>query len=221
MKTVEQIFEAKTIVPTIGGLLDPTIILPLTTALVEGGAKMLSVRLLQPQSFKVISLIKEHFPDLIIGAAGIMDAADFFNASLAGADIISSPGSTPEIFTAARTRYNSAPFVPGVISPSEVMSALSQGFNVLQLFPVSIMDGYDLAATYSHTFHAAKFVMGGGITFTTAERYLSLSNVIAIGMSEITNSQLVHNKDFTEIRQRMEQAVLIANAAQAAATYVG
>ena len=211
MRTIEQIFGAKKIVPTVN-VEDISLVRPLCEALLNAGITVIAVRIVSQKSFDTLSYISSEIPEMTVGAAGIMAAAGFLNASLAGARFISSPGTTPELFTAARTRYNDAHFLPGVLLPSGIMDAATRGFEVMNLFPAEALNGYELLKSYAHTFPKIRFAVNGGVNLANMGKYLQLSNVVAVGLASIASSSLIAARDFAEIRARAEQAVAMANA---------
>jgi 2-dehydro-3-deoxyphosphogluconate aldolase/(4S)-4-hydroxy-2-oxoglutarate aldolase len=210
MRTIEQIFGQKKIVPTVS-LESQEIIEPVCNALLNGGINVIAVRLLSAKSLAAVEYINSKLPDITVGVAGIMDAAGFLNASIAGAKFISSPGITPELFTAARTRYNDAHFLPGMLMPSHIMDALSRGFEVMNLFPAEVLNGYELLKTYAHTFPKAKFAVNGGINFENMEKYLALDNVVAVGLSSIADSKLIAAKNYSEMTELAKKAVKLSD----------
>lgn len=209
MKTIEQIFGASKIVPG-ATLEDPVVALAVAEALLEANVTAISLRILSRNSLKSLELITKELPEMMVGAGGVMDAAGFLNASIAGAKFISSPGCTSELFTAARTRYNDAHFLPGVLTPTQVMEVMTRGINIMNIFPAEALNGYELAKTYEHAFPLAKFGMVGGITIDNMGKYLELPNVIAVSLSSITDASLVAKQDYLEIRRRSEEAISIA-----------
>lgn len=210
MKTIEQIFGKSKIVPTVT-IEDPQLALPVAEILLNAGINVIAIRALSKNSLLSINKLAKDMPSMTVGAAGVMDAAGFLNASLAGAEFISSPGITSELITAARTRYNDAHFLPGVCLPSHVMELLSNGFQVMNLFPAEIMNGYELIKSYHYTFPKAKFAVTGGITPENMTKYLQLPNLVAVGLSSIASSILVKNQDFDEIKRRAVASLAIAN----------
>lgn len=209
MKTIEQLFGLKKIVPTVS-LESKEIVEPVCKALFAGGINVIAVRLLSANSLSAVEYINNKLPEITVGVAGIMDAAGFLNASIAGAKFISSPGITPELFTAARTRYNDAHFLSGMIVPSHIMDALSRGFEVMNLFPAEAMNGYELLKTYQHAFPRAKFAVNGGINLENMGKYLALDNVVAVGLSSIADSKLIADKNYSEITERARKAVMLS-----------
>lgn len=209
MKTIEQIFGASKIVPG-ATLEDPVIALAVAEALLQANVSAISLRILSQNSLRSLELISKELPEMMVGAGGIMDAAGFLNASIAGAKFISSPGCTSELFTAARTRYNDAHFLPGVLTPTQVMEVMTRGINIMNIYPAEALNGYELAKTYAYAFPQVKFGMVGGITIENMQKYLELANVIAVSVASITEPALVLKRDYAEIRRRAEEAVTIA-----------
>lgn len=209
MQTIEQIFGVNKILPSIM-LEDVDSALPVIEVLLEANINVLSVRILSPNSFKILRSIVDKFPQMNIGASGVLDAAGFLNASLAKARFISSPGTTVELFTAARTRYNDAHFLPGVINPTQVMEAYTRGFNIMNIFPAEVFNGVSLTKFYYDIFPQIKFAVGGGIIVEDMEKYLRLPNVVAVGLPSITSPELIAKRDYQEIRYRAETATNIA-----------
>ena len=220
MKTIEQIFEvdtgAKRIVPGLQ-IDDINLAVPTAEALLAAGIDVATIRVVDNKSFDVISRLSRDVPELTIGAGFVLKSSDFMSASVAGAKFISSPGSTPELFTAARTRFNSAHFLPGVVTPSEVIDAYTRGFNVLNLYPVEYFDGFSLLQHYGRIFPKISFAVHGGVLFSgmDLDKYLVLPNVVGVGVSSVETAALIASGDFLEIRRWGEQVVAIAKSAMA------
>lgn len=211
MKTIEQIFGTTKIAPTVS-LEQPSNALAVAEALLNGGVNVMAIRILSRNSLKSLELISKALPEMTAGAGAIMDAAGFLNASIAGAKFISSPGATQELLTASRTRYNDAHFLPGVLTPTQVMEVMTRGIDVMNLFPAEVLNGYELVKTYSHTFPSVRFTMIGGIGLNNVSlaKYLTLPNVVAVGVSEIATKDLIETANYAEITLRAEKAMEIA-----------
>jgi 2-dehydro-3-deoxyphosphogluconate aldolase/(4S)-4-hydroxy-2-oxoglutarate aldolase len=77
------------------------------------------------------------------------------------------------------------PFLPGVMTPSDIMGALRLGWDTLKFFPAHIAGGIDALKTYSQVFPQVKFCPTGGINYDNHLEFLSLDNVISVGGSWI------------------------------------
>ena len=83
-------------------------------------------------------------------------------------------------------RENRLPLLPGVMTPSEVISATAAGFDALKLFPARQAGGVDILKALAGPFPQVRFCPTGGITADTAREYLALPNVACVGGSWLT-----------------------------------
>lgn len=218
MKTLEQIFDleagTKRVVPSLV-IRDVELAKPVAEALLAGGIDVATIRIVDRVSFDIVRILANEVPELTVGAGFVFNSADFMSASLAGAKYISSPGSTPELFNAARTRYNNAHFLPGVVTPSEVMDAYTRGFDVLNFYPAEYFDGYNLLQLYGRSFPTVAFAVHGGAKFShdDVDKYLSLPNVLSVGISSFETAGIIAAGDFAKLQQYAEQMVRLAKKA--------
>lgn len=103
---------------------------PLARALVAGGVRVFEVLLRTPCALDAIADIRTQVPEATVGAGTLLGAADVANALAAGAQFAVTPGLTPELAQAV-VRHR-LPTLPGVATASEVMQAMSLGFDALQ-----------------------------------------------------------------------------------------
>lgn len=76
---------------------EPADAVPLATALVAGGLKVLEVTLRTQHGLQAITDIRKAVPEAIVGAGTALNAKDVKNCVNAGAQFIVSPGSTTEL----------------------------------------------------------------------------------------------------------------------------
>jgi 2-dehydro-3-deoxyphosphogluconate aldolase/(4S)-4-hydroxy-2-oxoglutarate aldolase len=124
---------------------------------------------------------RDRHPQLLLAAGTILSVAARDAAIAAGADCLIAPGLTPEL--AAMCRDGPLPLVPGAQTASEVMAALTAGFDVLKFYPAEPNGAPDILRDYANVFPEASFVPTGGITEGVLARYAALTNVVAVGGS--------------------------------------
>ena len=182
-----------------------------TTAeiLLENGIDCVEISLTSPNSFALIEAVSQKVPDIIIGAATVKSAGDFLNSYNAGATYIVSPGCTTELFVAARSHRSLVRYQPGVVTPSEAMFALNEGFNVLKFFPFEDYNGYYAIQSITELFPELKFCITGGIGKENIQKYLALKNVLALGTKYITEKELIDSGNFDEIKKRAKEVKII------------
>jgi 2-dehydro-3-deoxyphosphogluconate aldolase / (4S)-4-hydroxy-2-oxoglutarate aldolase len=104
------------------------------------------------------------------------------------------------------------PFIPGVMTPSEVENALAADCKLLKFFPANLAGGVPmlkaLAAPYAHT--GVKFVALGGIKADNLREYLQEPIVAAVGGSWLVEPALVAKRDWKTVTARTREALQIA-----------
>ncbi len=170
---------------------------PLARALVAGGLPVLEVTLRTPVALDGLRAIRREVPGAVVGAGTITSPADLDAAMDAGASFGVSPGATPALLAHARTR--GLPFLPGVMTPSEVVQALAHGFSALKFFPAEAAGGIRMLKSLAGPFPAVRFCPTGGIDAANAAAYLALPNVACVGGSWVAPAALVRAGDWAGI----------------------
>jgi 2-dehydro-3-deoxyphosphogluconate aldolase/(4S)-4-hydroxy-2-oxoglutarate aldolase len=154
---------------------------PLARALVAGGITTLEITLRTSVAAEAAKRIIAEVPDAIVGIGTILSPDDLAKAQSLGAKFALSPGATPELLGAAAR--GDLPFVPGVATALEVMSALARGFNVMKFFPAQQAGGIAALRALAGPFPDVRFCPTGGIGEANAAEWLAEPNVVAVGGS--------------------------------------
>ncbi|MFA6313705.1 MAG: bifunctional 4-hydroxy-2-oxoglutarate aldolase/2-dehydro-3-deoxy-phosphogluconate aldolase [Sterolibacterium sp.] len=180
---------------------------PLVRALVEGGIRLIEITLRTPQALEAVRAVRREVPDALTGVGTITRVEDFDAAFEAGALFGVSPGATPELLAAAAR--SGLPFLPGVMTPSDVMNARQAGFSALKLFPARQAGGVEMLKALAGPFPDLIFCPTGGISAATAAEFLALDNVACVGGSWLAPQALVEKGDWTGIRDIARQAAAL------------
>ncbi|HMI15562.1 MAG TPA: bifunctional 4-hydroxy-2-oxoglutarate aldolase/2-dehydro-3-deoxy-phosphogluconate aldolase [Bradyrhizobium sp.] len=174
------LFEQATIIPvlTIERLEDAV---PLAKALVAGGVRTLEITLRTPVAIESAKAIIAHVPEAVVGIGTILNADDLARAEAIGARFGISPGATPDLLKAAAA--GALPFAPGIATASELMLALSHGFNLVKFFPAEQSGGIKALRALAGPFPDVRFCPTGGIGEANAASWLAEPNVVAVGGS--------------------------------------
>ena len=105
-------------------------------ALKKGGIQAIEVTLNTPGALQVISHY-QNVSDLLIGAGTVLDEASCLNAIQHGAQYIVTPTLNEGVIKCAN-RYQK-PVICGCMTPTEIITALELGVNMIKLFPASIL----------------------------------------------------------------------------------
>jgi len=200
---IREVVSVAPVIPVIV-LEDPIHAVPLARALLAGGLTVLEVTLRSDAAPPGIRAIAREVPQARVGAGTVVSAADLAAARDAGAQFAVSPGCTPALLQAARTC--GLPFLPGVMTPSDVAAALAAGYDTMKFFPAAQAGGVEMLKALAGPFPHAKFCPTGGISLATAPDFLALPNVVCVGGSWITPAASVQASDWAAITRLAQQA---------------
>lgn len=176
----------------------------LCRALIDGGLSALEITLMSESAFKVISKLSQD-TSLLIGAGTVTNEVSCQKAMDAGAKFLVSPGLNENIILLARK--NSIPFIPGVLTPTEVMRAMNLELDLLKIFPISSVGGTDYLKNLSGPFPALKFMATGGIELNMISDYKK-ANAHCIGLgSNLTPKELLSKKDWKGISSFIQKTM--------------
>ena len=182
--------------------------LPVARALCAGGLRVMEISLRTPVGLACIEAIRKGQPDAVVGAGGLTRAVDFAAADRVGAQFGATPGLTPEL--AAASRGARFPVVPGVMTPSEVISARNSNFSVLKLYPAEQAGGVGILQAFGSAFPDVQFCASGGIIRTNAVDYLALANVACVAGNWVVPQALLMQGDWPGIEALARDAASLA-----------
>jgi 2-dehydro-3-deoxyphosphogluconate aldolase/(4S)-4-hydroxy-2-oxoglutarate aldolase len=172
---------------------------PLAQALVDGGIRVLEVTMRTPIALDCVRAIRAAVPDAIVGVGTVTNGDDVLAAITAGAQFGVSPGASPALLDAVRR--SGLPFLPGTMTPSEVLTAREAGFHALKLFPAAPAGGIPLLKALGSVFSDVLFCPTGGIDAASAHGYLALPNVACVGGSWLAPQSMVSAGDWAGITE--------------------
>ena len=180
---------------------------PLARALVKGGIRLLEVTLRTPVALECVRAIAAEVPEAVVGVGTITTPADLDASVRAGAVFGVSPGASASLLKAAAA--GPLPFVPGVMTPSDVINAAEAGFNTLKLFPAAQAGGLEMLKAMGGPFPHVRFCPKGGVTLQSAPALLALKNVVCVGGSWLTPKALIDSGDWAAIETLARDAAAL------------
>ncbi|MBF8451497.1 bifunctional 4-hydroxy-2-oxoglutarate aldolase/2-dehydro-3-deoxy-phosphogluconate aldolase [Aeromonas dhakensis] len=181
--------------------------LPMAKALLAGGISVFEITLRTPVALDAIALIAKAMPEAMVGAGTVLNCAQFDAAVAAGARFVISPGMTPALL--AHAANSTAPLIPGVATPSEVMQALEAGYDYLKFFPAEANGGTKALAAIAAPLPQVKFCPTGGIGPKNVADYLALKCVATVGGSWMLPAEAVKNGNWEEVTRLSREAVAL------------
>lgn len=185
--------------------------LPLAHALLEGGIDVMEITLRHPAGMAAIEVLAQQVPQMLVGAGSLTRVGDVARVKAAGARFALSPGLDADMVEeAARCAL---PFIPGVMTPSELMQAARLGLSLLKLFPAREAGGLAMLDALAGPFPEARYCPTGGVTLANLGEYLRHPKVAMVGGSWITPLQLVEAGQWSEISRLARAASDVAASA--------
>jgi 2-dehydro-3-deoxyphosphogluconate aldolase / (4S)-4-hydroxy-2-oxoglutarate aldolase len=183
---------------------------PLAQALFAGGLKTIEVTFRTPEAARCIAAIRAAMPGMLVGAGTVLTPEQVAQAKAAGAQFAMAPGLNESVLAAAQRC--AMPFIPGVMTPSEIERALQLGCTAMKFFPAEMAGGIGmikaLAGPYAHL--GLKLIPTGGISAGNLADYLAQPLVIAVGGSWMVERKLIHANDWPKITSLAAEAARIA-----------
>lgn len=149
-------------------------------ALADGGLRLAEISLSTPAGREALRpCVEAGGGRLLVGAGTVRTAADAEFAVASNAAFLVAPAFGVEVDAAAREAE--VPYLPGVMTPTDVEAALRSGRELLKLFPVSAL-GAGYLRDLQGPFPEARFVATGGVDAENAAAFLAAGAwAVAVG----------------------------------------
>ena len=144
---------------------------------------------------------------MVVGAGTVLNVEQAKTAVKNGAKFIVSPGLDEE--TVRWAMENDIPVIPGCVTPTEIMKAISLGLKVVKFFPADVYGGIKAIKALSAPFGQIKFLPTGGVSEANLKDFIENNAVAAIGGSWVCKKDDIANHDWDKITSLSENAVKI------------
>jgi 2-dehydro-3-deoxyphosphogluconate aldolase/(4S)-4-hydroxy-2-oxoglutarate aldolase len=211
MEDMLQRLRKSRVVAIIRGI-EPEDAAPLFEALAAGGIRMAEVTLNTPQALRIIENMRAVYEGrMAVGAGTVLNGEMAHEAIAAGAQFLISPNADAGMIETAVSR-GILP-IPGVMTPTEIVSAVSAGAPVVKLFPSSSLGPSYVKELQGPLGHIPMIAVGG-IHKDNAADYLRAGAVcIGIGGS-LVSLPAIRRGDFAAITAYAEQLLKAIEAVQ-------
>lgn len=159
------------------------------------------------QNFKKMKEVRDNeFKDLYLGIGTIKNAEMAQTYIDAGADYIICPGLIEEV--AEVSDRNGLLWVPGCMTPSEIIKAENLGAKLVKLFPGNML-GPEFMSSIKALFPDLMFMPTGGVSLDKENIGAWFkAGVCAVGMgSNLVSKPLLDEKNYKKIQELTEQAI--------------
>ena len=182
-------------------------ILPVAEAFLNGGLHVIEVPARTSVALHAVSAIRKTFPEMFVGAGTLLSTTSINDAINAGAQFgLSSSLNTKVCSEATEKNF---PFIPGVMTPSEIELAYELGYDIQKLFPASQIGGASFLKAMLGPYEQLniQFIPMGGINVSNMHEYHQLKNVIAVGGSWLASQQMMKEKNYKGIEETVRHAL--------------
>lgn len=189
---------------------DPEVSLNVLKALYGAGIRMVEYTnrgAAALENFKKMRDLRDReMKDLYLGIGTIKNAKMAETYIAAGADYIICPGTIPEVAEAV-DKHNML-WVPGCMTPSEIIAAENLGAKLIKLFPGDML-GPGFLSSIKALFPDLLFMPTGGVSLDRENlQGWFKAGVCAVGMgSKLVSKQLLDAKDYDKIQELTKQAI--------------
>lgn len=185
---------------------EPRHAVPTGRALLDGGVDVIELTLRTPLALEAVQLIRRDVPELLVGVGTVRTPRQVEQIVAAGAAFGLAPGLNKAVLQAAASRR--LPFIPGVMTPTELDTAIELGCREVKFFPAEPAGGVrmlaSLHAPYGHL--GVRYVPLGGLNPQNLPAYIAEPAVLAAGGSWIATRELIKREAWDEITAAAREA---------------
>lgn len=181
--------------------------LPLAETFLLAGLPVLEITLRTPAALQSIQTIARNHPDVLIGAGTVLNDTQAEQAVAAGAQFLVSPGLPADALRWALDHH--LPFLPGAVTPNEILQGIHLGCQHFKFFPAGVMGGLAAIRAISDPYASIRFVPTGGIHTDNLGEYLRDERILAVGGSWLAKRQAIAERQFERIYADIVQALQV------------
>ncbi len=181
-------------------------------AILAGGIHFIEITMTVPGAMHIIEAMAEKYKDnqeVVIGAGTVLDPETARAAILAGASYIVAPSLNLDTIRLCN-RY-CVPVIPGVMTPTEAVSALEAGCGLLKIFPGNVM-GPGAISSFRGPLPQADYMPTGGVDVDNIDQWMK-AGACAVGTgSSLTKGAKTGN--YQAVTKKAEEFVAAVKAAR-------
>ncbi len=202
IKSIKDIIPAGSIIP-VCTIDNPDRAVPLARTLQDCSIHVIEITLRTEGAFTAAENVINECPGMHVGIGTVTSVEQLRQAKETGAQFCVSPGMTERLVNTAGQLE--MPYLPGVSTVSEVMTAREMGLRYLKFFPAEFAGGVRTLRMFRELFPDTRFCPTGGLNETNAADYLNQDNVFCIGGSWLAVRDRIDAGDWTGITGKIRQ----------------
>lgn len=191
---------------------DMEVCINVTQALYDGGIRIVEFTNRGENALdnfrELVKLRDAKWPGMLLAIGTIKTLKDAKAALKCNPDIVISPGIIEEV--GEKLNEEGVLWIPGCMTPTEIMKAESCGAGFVKLFPGNLLTPSYVTAI-KELFPAVEFMPTGGVDLNreSIQSWFS-AGVSAVGLgSKVISKELLEKRDYETIRNRAAEAMAI------------
>jgi 2-dehydro-3-deoxyphosphogluconate aldolase / (4S)-4-hydroxy-2-oxoglutarate aldolase len=175
---------------------------PASEALWDAGVRCFEYTLTTEGALDALVELRKLLPEAIVGVGTVRIVDHIRAATEAGAQFSVSQIFLPELATAAREQQ--IPFVPGALTPTEVVTAWNAGVPAVKVSPIGPLGGVTYLNELRGPLPDVAIMPTGGVTLDAAAHYLD-AGAVAVGVSGALLEDVLLAGDLAALSARAKQ----------------
>ncbi|MEH2072240.1 MAG: bifunctional 4-hydroxy-2-oxoglutarate aldolase/2-dehydro-3-deoxy-phosphogluconate aldolase [Nostoc sp.] len=149
-------------------------------AVASGGMQLIEITWNTDRAGELIAQLRSELPGCTIGTGTLFNVQQLQQAIACGAQFLFTPYVDAAMIQAAQEKH--VPIIPGALTPTEIVTAWSQGASCVKVFPVQAVGGADYIKSLQGPLGEIPLIPTGGVTLENAKEFLQ-AGAIAVGLS--------------------------------------
>ena len=179
---------------------------PASEVLWDAGIRCFEYTLTTEGALDALVELRKVLPEALVGVGTVRTADHLRAASDAGAEFAVSQIFLPELVAGARERRIA--FVPGALTPTEVVTAWNAGVPMVKVSPIGPLGGVSYLRELRGPLPDVALMPTGGVTVEAAAQYLD-AGAVAVGVSGALLGDVLLGGDLSALAARTERLVSI------------
>ena len=174
--------------------------------LYEAGFRCLEFTLTTEGALDAVEQVRHSLPDdLVLGVGTVRTTAQVGDAITAGAEFLVSQVFRRPLVEAARDR--AVPFLPGALTPTEILDAWESGVPAVKVSPIGPVGGLEYFSQVRAPLPDVPLMPTGGVRLEEVNTYLQ-QGAVAVGLSgPLLGDSLEGSGDLTALERRARAVI--------------
>ena len=156
-------------------------IVPVIKILLESGFTTMEITLNSPNAFESINIANKYFGnEIALGAGTVLTEQEVILVKQAGGKFIISPNMNTDVIK--KTKKENLLSIPGCYTPSEIITALEVGADIIKIFPADTLGVHYIKAIQNVLPENTKICPTGGIHTHNLKDFFQEAKVFAVGI---------------------------------------